>query len=100
MFQEAHAQELTDANCAVRMKRAKFLLQKFPQSLTDFVFFTDEKVFSVASSDNRQNDRVFYAPRDTRKHSIVAERLQGCRPTFSKSLILSKKINLAMPSYT
>ena len=25
------------------MKRAKLLLQKFPQSATDFVFFTDEK---------------------------------------------------------
>jgi len=51
------AQKLTDANCAARMKRAKLLLQKFPQSATDFVFFTDEKVFSVASPDNRQNDR-------------------------------------------
>jgi len=25
------------------MKRAKFLLQKFPQYATDFVLFTDEK---------------------------------------------------------
>ena len=31
------AQELTDANCAARMKHAKPLLQKFPQSATDFV---------------------------------------------------------------
>ena len=31
------------------MKRAKLLLQKFPQSATDFVFFKDEKVFSVTS---------------------------------------------------
>jgi len=37
------------------MKRAKLLLQKFPQSATDFVFFTDEKMFSFASPDNRQN---------------------------------------------
>jgi len=37
------------------MKRAKLLLQKFPQYATDFVFFTDEKVFSVTSPDNRQN---------------------------------------------
>jgi len=34
MFQEA--QELTDANCAARMKRAKLLLQKFPQYVTDY----------------------------------------------------------------
>jgi len=49
------AQELTDANCAARMKRAKLLHQKFPQYATDFVFFTDEKMFSVVSPDNRQN---------------------------------------------
>jgi len=36
------------------MKRAKLLLQNFPQSATDFVFFKDKKMFSVASSDNRQ----------------------------------------------
>ena len=45
----------TDANCAARIKHAKLLLQNFPQSATDFLFFTDEKMFSVASSDNRQN---------------------------------------------
>jgi len=39
------------------MKRAKLLLQKFPQSVTKFVFFTDEKMFSVASPDNRQNSQ-------------------------------------------
>ena len=73
------------------MKRAKLLLQKFQQSATDFVFFTDEKVFSVASPDNRQNDRV-YAPRDTRKRSIAAERSLHCRPTFSKSHGLSGRV--------
>jgi len=50
------------------MKHAK-LLQKFPQSATDFVFFTGEKGFSVASSDNWQNDSV-YALRDRRKRII------------------------------
>jgi len=56
-FKRDHAQELTDANCAARMKRAKLLLQKFPQYATDFVFFMDEKVFLVVSPDNRQNDQ-------------------------------------------
>jgi len=56
-FKRRRAQELTDADCAARMKRANlFLLQKFPQSAIDFVFFTDEKVFSVALPDCRQND--------------------------------------------
>jgi len=36
------------------MKRAKLLLQKFPQYATEFVFCTEKKVFSVTSPDNRQ----------------------------------------------
>jgi len=54
-FKRHRAQELTDTNCAAGMKHAKLLLQKFPQYATDFVFFTDKKVFSVTSPDNRQN---------------------------------------------
>ena len=57
-FKRRRAQELTDANCAARIKHAKLLLQKFPQSATDFVFFTDEKVFSVTSPDNWQKKSV------------------------------------------
>ena len=91
-FKRRLAQKLTDANCAARMKRAKLLLQKFPQYATDFVFFADENVFSVASPDNRQNDRV-YASRGTRKRSIAAERLLRCRPTFSKSLMVSVAVS-------
>ena len=68
------------------------LLPKFPQSATDFVFFTDEKMFSVASPEKWQNDRV-YAPRDTRKCSIAAERLLRCSPTFSKSLMVSVAVS-------
>ena len=36
-FKRIRAQELTDSNCAARMKRAKLLLQNFPQSATDFI---------------------------------------------------------------
>ena len=43
MFQEAPCTEADDANCAACMKSAKLLLQNFPQSATDFVFFTDKK---------------------------------------------------------
>jgi len=53
-FKKRRAQELTDAYCAARTKHAKILLQKFPQYATDFVFFTYEKVFSVAEQNQRQ----------------------------------------------
>ena len=57
-FKRRHAQELTDVNCAARMKGAKHLLQQFPQYATDFNVFTDEKVFSVTSPDNRRTKSV------------------------------------------
>jgi len=37
------------------LKYAKLLLQTFPQYATDFVFFTDKKVFLVSSPDDWQN---------------------------------------------
>ena len=54
-FKRCHAQELTDVSCTARLKRAKLLLHNIPQRATDFVFFTDEKVFLVTSPDSRQN---------------------------------------------
>ena len=54
-FKRFCAQELTNVNCAARMKRAKLLLQKVQQYATDFLFFMDKRVFSVTSPDNRQN---------------------------------------------
>ena len=43
-----HVQELTEANCIARLSRAKKLLSKFPESVVGYIFFTDEKVFTVA----------------------------------------------------
>jgi len=75
-FKWHRAQELTDANCAPLMKRAKLLLQNFPQSATDFVFFTDKKMFSVASADNQQNHRCTQNANLFAFSSISAEYLQ------------------------
>jgi len=48
-------------------------------------------VFSVASSDNRQNDRV-YAPRDTRKRSIAAQSFW--RKTYTRRRVLCPSVSL------
>ena len=55
-------------------------------------FFTDEKVFTVASLVNTQNDRV-YAPSSTKKRDIAPKHLLRCRPTFSKSLMVSVAVS-------
>jgi len=41
--------ELTDAKCDAPTKHAKFLLQTFPQSATDFDFFTDKILFAIST---------------------------------------------------
>jgi len=73
-LKKRHAQELTPANCASRLIQAKKRLHLFPTSVVDFVFFTDEKIFSLAAPTNLQNDRV-YVPATMKKRETPAEQL-------------------------
>ena len=70
----------------------KKLLSKFSESAVDFIFFTDEKLFTVAPPVNLQNDRV-YTPCGTKKRDIAADRLLCTRPTFSKSVMVSVAVS-------
>ena len=63
-------------------------MRKFPESAIDFIFVTDEKVFTVAPPVNLKNNRV-YALCGTKKRDIAADRLLRTRPTFSKSVVAS-----------
>jgi len=47
-FKRRRAQELTEANCTA----CKLHLKKVFQFAADFIFFTDEKVFTVAAAVN------------------------------------------------
>lgn len=86
------AHELTDSNCDNRMNRAKKLLIKYPESLVPFIFFTDEKLFTVAPPVNLQNDRL-YVPQGTKKRDVAADRLLRIRPTFSKNVMVSVAVS-------
>lgn len=86
------AQTLTAANCVSRLTRARQLLRKFPQSAVDFIFFSDEKIFTIAAPVNLQNDRI-YAAEGVKKRDIPAKRLLRTRPTFSKSLMVSVAVS-------
>lgn len=87
-FKKRRAQELTEANKLTRLTRAKQLLNKYPQSLVSFIWFTDEKLFTVAAPVNLQNDRL-YAPEETKKKELPAARLLKTRSNFSKSVMVS-----------
>ena len=64
------------------------LLQKFPDDKVDFIWFTDEKVFTVSSLRNPQNDRL-YVPGGIKKKQVAAGRLLRTRTTFSRSVTVS-----------
>jgi len=57
MFHEVPCTRADRRELCCSHEAPKLLLQNFPQSATDFVFFTDKKMFSVTSSNNRQNGR-------------------------------------------
>lgn len=87
-LKKRRAQELTDANRLQRLTRAKHLLSTYSANDVNFIWFTDEKVFTVGTPRNPQNDRL-YAPVGVRKGDINAKRLLRTRTTFSQSLMVS-----------
>jgi len=87
-FKKKRAHELTEANKFTRLVRAKQLLKKYPEQAVGFIWFTDEKLFTVAAPVNMQNNRV-YAPAGSLKRHLSAERLLRTRATFSKSVMIS-----------
>ena len=68
-LKKRRAQELTESNRAVRLQRAKKLLTMFPDDKVDFIWFTDEKMFTVATPRNPQNDRL-YVPAAIKKKQV------------------------------
>jgi len=91
-LKKRRVQELTAVNRLARLSRTKQVLQKFSPAEVDFIFFTDEKVFTVAPPVNRQNDRV-YAPITVKKRDVTAERLLRTRSTLSKSVVVSVAVS-------
>ena len=63
-----------------------------PGTCCRLFFFSDEKVFTVASPVNLQNDRV-YATSNAKLRDIAPECMLRCRPTFSSSLTVSVAVS-------
>jgi hypothetical protein len=85
-LKKKRAQELTEANKLTRFVCAKQLLCDYPQSKVHFIWFTDEKLFTVAAPKNAQNDRLYTG---TLKKQVSAARLLKARSTFTKSVMMS-----------
>ena len=92
-FKRKRAQDLTEDSKLKRLVRAKQLLNNYPKSMVPFIFFTDEKLFTVAAPVNAQNDRV-YAASNMRKRVLPAKRLLTTRSTFSQSVMVSVGVSM------
>ena len=91
-FKKKKAQDLTTANKLARLTRARQLLKKYPEHAVPFIWFSDEKIFSVAPPMNSQNDRV-YVTAGMRKKQVPAERLLKTRSNFSRSVMVSVAVS-------
>jgi hypothetical protein len=87
-LKKRRAHELTEANKNARRDRCRQLLKRYPAFMVNFIWFADEKIFTVATPSNSQNDRL-YAPVAVRKKDVAADRLLRTRPTFSQSVMVS-----------
>jgi inhibitor of nuclear factor kappa-B kinase subunit alpha len=78
-----------NANCMMkRLDRSRQLLQRFPTDRSvRSIWFTDEKVFTVETPVNSQNDRVY--AQATRKRNVPSARLIRERQHFSRSVMVS-----------
>ena len=83
----AHSIKLS---CSPAM-RTKNLLQMFPDGKVDLIWFIDEKVFTVSSPRNQQNDRL-YVTAGIKKKQVAAEPLLRTRTTFSRSVMVSQSL--------
>ena len=79
-----------NASKLTRLDRSRQLLRKYPSYLVNFIWLTDEKLFTVAAPSNSQNDRL-YVDADTRKRDVDGERFLRTRP--SKSVMVSVGIS-------
>jgi len=84
-------QNLTDANKEARMVHARQLLRHYPDHMVKFIWFSDEKLFSVAEPVKTQNDHL-YVPVATKK-DISVTRLLKTRSSFSKSMMVSVAVS-------
>ena len=69
----------------------------FPDDKVDFIWFTDEKDFTVSSQMNPQHDRL-YVPAGIKKKQVAAERLLHTRTTFSR-LVMDGVVSQSLASH-
>jgi hypothetical protein len=76
-----------------RLVRARQLLKIYPAYLVNFIWFTDEKVFTVLPPSHTQNNRV-YTRAAISKKQLAPDRLLRTRSNFSRSVMVSVGVSV------
>jgi len=84
-----HTEELTQSNRSLRLQHARKPLKMFPY---DEVNFTNERMFTVATLKNPQNDHL-YIPAATKKKQVTADVFFAHGTTFTQSVMVSASIS-------
>ena len=92
VFKRMEVHELSENDCHRRFERAQLLLDKYPlERHVNRIWFSDEKMFSVASPINHQNDRVYSL--EKKKSDVPPENLLHERKHFSKKIMVSVAVS-------
>jgi len=90
-FRRRDVQLLSDSNIRKRLVACKQLEKRLTRQKLDRTWFSDEKVFSVETPSNTQNDRVYANVKS--KGDVSAARLLKGRKHFSQSVIVSVAVS-------
>jgi len=72
-IKKKQAQDLTDANKKARLVHARQLLRRYLDHMVKFIWFSDEKLFSVAVPVNTQNDRLYVPTTSKKRHQCECD---------------------------
>ena len=86
VFKRLPVQKLTAAQKLRRVICCRELLRRFPARQMQNIFFTDEKLFTIETPKNTQNDRVYSTAR--KKCNIPADNLCSPRSHFSRGVMV------------
>ena len=91
VYRRREVQKLSDADSIKRLAACRRLKKRMTDEKIDRTWFTDEKIFTVQTPTNTQNDRV-YANVSFKREVAPARLLKG-RKHFSQSVMVSLAVS-------
>ena len=91
IFRRREVQQLSDSDAKKRLQACKRLKKRMTDDKIERTWFSDEKIFTVQSPTNTQNDRVYACV--LRKRDVTPGRLLKGRKHFSQSVMVSVAVS-------